>query len=131
MEELSEVEVIKMEDEHVVAPAATSTLIETGDKSPTPATTPATAVAPTASDPQDPHHSKDAAVLSATTATSTPEVITGPFNDEDTTFHKVCFFYLLVVCKNKGMRHSMVNLVNDGEADHTPVPCTFFIINRH
>ncbi|KAF9274236.1 hypothetical protein BGZ88_003172 [Linnemannia elongata] len=88
MEELSEVEVIKMEDEHVVAPAATSTLIETGDKSPTPATTPATAVAPTASDPQDPDHSKDAAVLSATTATSTPEVITGPFNDEDTTFHK-------------------------------------------
>ncbi|OAQ26401.1 hypothetical protein K457DRAFT_157508 [Linnemannia elongata AG-77] len=88
MEELSEVEVIKMEDEHVVAPAATSTLIETGDESPTPATTPATAVAPTASDPQDPDHSKDAAVLSATTATSTPEVITGPFNDEDTTFHK-------------------------------------------
>ncbi|KAF9121383.1 hypothetical protein BGW39_010569 [Mortierella sp. 14UC] len=87
MEELSEHDVIKMEDDHVVAPAATSTLIESGDESPTPATTPATA-APTASDSQDPDHSKEAAVLPATTATSAPEVAAGPFNDEDTTFHK-------------------------------------------
>lgn len=88
MEEVSEVEVIKMEDENVVAPAATSTLIETADKSPTPATTPAN-TARTSSDPQDPDQSKDAAVLPATTTTVTPEVITGHFDDEDTTFHKV------------------------------------------
>ncbi|KAG0282118.1 hypothetical protein BGZ96_000823 [Linnemannia gamsii] len=87
MEEVSEVEVIKMEDENVVAPAATSTLIETADKNPTPATTPANAV-PTSSDLQDPDQSKDAAVLPATTATVTPEVIAGHFDDEETTFHK-------------------------------------------
>ncbi|KAG0314814.1 hypothetical protein BGZ97_008915 [Linnemannia gamsii] len=83
MEEVSEVEVIKMEDEHVVAPAATSTLIETSDKSPSPAT-----AAPTSSDLQDQDQSKAAAVLPATTATPTQEVIAGPFDDEDTTFHK-------------------------------------------
>ncbi|KAF9932659.1 hypothetical protein FBU30_007656 [Linnemannia zychae] len=88
MEEVSEHEVIKMEDEHVVAPAATSTLIETSDTSPVPATTPATSAAPTTTDSQDPDHSKDAAVLSASTATSKPEITSGHFNDEDTTFHK-------------------------------------------
>lgn len=128
MEELSEVEVIKMEDEHVVAPAATSTLIETGDENPTPATTPATAVAPTASDPQDPDHSKDAAVLPAITATSIPEVIAGPFNDEDTTFQKVYSFCLLAMCENKGMRHSMVNLANDGETDNPSCSPHLFLL---
>jgi hypothetical protein len=96
MEEVSEVEVIKMEDENVVAPAATSTLIETSDKSPSPAT-----AAPTSSDLQDQDQSKAAAVLPATTATPTQEVIAGPFDDEDTTFHKVYSLFSFSWCAKR------------------------------
>ncbi|KAF8935271.1 carotenoid oxygenase [Dissophora ornata] len=67
MEEVSEIEVIQMEDSQILVPAS-STLVE--------AATTATATATTAT----------SAALPA--ATSAPGVVTGPFDDEEVTFHK-------------------------------------------
>ncbi|KAG0364723.1 carotenoid oxygenase [Gamsiella multidivaricata] len=72
MEEVTENEVIQMEDSQIVAPA-TSTLIETDDKS---------AITAHSSEP----NLQESAVLPAITAPA--EVVTGPFDDEDVTFHK-------------------------------------------
>ncbi|KAF9180719.1 hypothetical protein BGZ51_005928 [Haplosporangium sp. Z 767] len=87
MEEVSENEVIQMEDAAIVAPAATSTLIDADDSTvaATTPTTPATTTTITADNAQ-PEVLQASAVLPATSAPA--EVITGPFDDEDVTFHK-------------------------------------------
>jgi len=76
MEEVSEIEVIQMEDNATVAPAAETTTVSSTDA------------------PQD------SAVLHTTPVT--PEVNAAPFDEEEVTFHKVfpyvwtvaSFFYL-------------------------------------
>ncbi|KAG0319490.1 hypothetical protein BGZ99_005079 [Dissophora globulifera] len=77
MEELSEVEVIQMEDSQIVVPA-TSTLIEVGDAPNTAATTTAHSA--------HGDHMEQSAVLPTTA--SPPKAPTGPFDDEEVTFHK-------------------------------------------
>lgn len=84
MEEVSEVEVIQMEDADIIAPAAKSTLIESTDTANDAATTATTAVSEA-----EPDSLQASAVLPA--APATPEAMGGHFDDEDITFHKVSF----------------------------------------
>ncbi|KAF9289243.1 hypothetical protein BGZ68_009728 [Mortierella alpina] len=81
MEEVSEVEVIQMEDADIIAPAAKSTLIESTDTANDAATTATTAVSEA-----EPDSLQASAVLPA--APATPEAMGGHFDDEDITFHK-------------------------------------------
>ncbi|KAF9967183.1 hypothetical protein BGZ70_010462, partial [Mortierella alpina] len=81
MEEVSEVDVIQMEDADIIAPAATSTLIESTDAADGAATTATTAVNEAEADSL-----QTSAVLPA--AAATPEATGGHFSDDNITFHK-------------------------------------------
>ncbi|KAF9987209.1 hypothetical protein BGZ75_000927 [Mortierella antarctica] len=79
MEEVSEVEVIQMEDADIIAPAAKSTLIESTDTVDGAATSATTAVS-------EADGLQASAVLPA--APATPEAMGDHFSDENITFHK-------------------------------------------
>ncbi|KAF9114658.1 hypothetical protein BGX27_010235 [Mortierella sp. AM989] len=80
MEEVSEGEVIQMEDSQIVVPA-TTTPVEAEDIAKQTPTTPATATSDT---PDDAQNQKEIHV----TIPSAPGVPAVPFDDEETTFHK-------------------------------------------
>ncbi|KAF9350932.1 hypothetical protein BGX26_010933 [Mortierella sp. AD094] len=83
MEEVSEVEVLQMEDNHIVVPAAT-TPVDTEDISKQTSITPAT----TTSEIIEITQHDDTDNVQPPTTQTPATVVTGPFNDEEVTFHK-------------------------------------------
>ncbi|KAF9198632.1 hypothetical protein BGZ49_000480 [Haplosporangium sp. Z 27] len=84
MEEVSEVEIIQMEDSQIIVPASTAPVDNEDIANQTP-TTPATNS--TASDSGDNSDKTDNTSASAS-ASAVPPPNVGPFNDEEVTFHK-------------------------------------------